>query len=376
MIVVLCESVVLKLPQGYKINCFFQFAQVKLHFKSDFVLESRNKMLNGKFYTGLPENMMNRGPNGIDRQKTNMYWPDEENSPSIHEYSPSRRRSSNHDHSSRTSSISHDSQNSLEDVSAREMVRKQHESKIKFYDYGDSQLPPSRTITATSVAQTSRDSSDVDCSQLKLQALKSRIEFYDFVGEDNTTHNPTGLYSMVNKQSTTKTKEHSRDNALQQAHSHSDLADGHNLAAKIHSDSNTDTFYHPNGWSPHGQNRDQSNNQMVVKPTVSSTALVDKNKKSLQNKLQTPSEIDISCVDLNLVKNSVVDTQTTFPRYSRHNSRETEPEPPNEARKMAHRHLHSNISFGSTTSAQTNTRKPASIRESAVCRVGVGLPDL
>ncbi|XP_059609932.1 uncharacterized protein LOC132257162 [Phlebotomus argentipes] len=53
-------------------------------------------------------------------------------------------------------------------------------------------------------------------------------------------------------------------------------------------------------------------------------------------------------------------------------------EVPNEARLRAHQHLKSSISFfnDTTTGANTSERKPLSIRDTAVARVGVGLPDI
>ncbi|XP_055679878.1 muscle M-line assembly protein unc-89-like isoform X2 [Lutzomyia longipalpis] len=53
-------------------------------------------------------------------------------------------------------------------------------------------------------------------------------------------------------------------------------------------------------------------------------------------------------------------------------------EAPNEARLRAHQHLKSSISFynDTTTAANASERKPLSIRDTAVARVGVGLPDI
>ncbi|XP_055699176.1 uncharacterized protein LOC129799375 [Phlebotomus papatasi] len=51
---------------------------------------------------------------------------------------------------------------------------------------------------------------------------------------------------------------------------------------------------------------------------------------------------------------------------------------PNEARLRAHQHLKSSISFynDTTTVVNASERKPLSIRDTAVARVGVGLPDI
>lgn len=398
-------------------------------------------MLNGKFYTGLTEKMMNRGPNGIDRQRTNFYVPEEENSPSIHEYSPSRklqgRRPSSRESSSRTSSISHDSQNSFfDDVNTRDLVRKQQASKIQFYDYDKTYEAPSRTITPSSVGRNlSRESPEADLSHRKLETLKSRIEFYDYVDEGAPAktstpkqHRDSAGQLPLPRESEARPANKSRDsNFVQDTY----YAPGEN---------NSRTDGRTNGGAiNHSTAEGQQYQQQQPQPPVTRRVPIEI-KRPIQEKSRIPengstrvtsvpvlkkqlstSVIDLSTLDLGdpeleelkklkpPTKNDIHKKLATFQtevRVANHSnsdniyranrsvdSYDSPPprsqvrrpaaavvaEPPNEARRNAHRHLQSSFSFGAAGASpqpSESTRRANSIRDTAVCRVGVGLPDL
>lgn len=440
---------------------------------------------------------MNRGPTGVDRQRTNMYWPEEENTPSVHEFSPSRnlnggrrRPSSSRDSSSRTSSIS--SQSGLfDDVNTRELVRKQQESKIQFYDYDQAHVPPSRTITPSSVARNlSRESPEADHSDRKLETLKSRIEFYDYVDEgpppaatrpvpdngrrESERRPPPPSTTVVNK---------SRDsNFIQETYAPEDRTDGrvakssntattanttrttinHNIHAdKQHSQQRSTQPPAPArrvpiesvDYAKEEQDRISSQTRIRTGDLIKSAAaakkplsssVIDLSTLDLDDpeleqlkKLKPPSKNDIQKklasfhTEIRVAPNSRSDrdrydrspprstihhhsilvdqarsdgmrqsnsANTTTSASNNHNNSAGDrrdgrnrdpvkvlrgsvavvgPEAPNEARRNAHRHLHSSFSFGDAQpAASRDSRRPNSIRDTAVCRVGVGLPDL
>lgn len=406
---------------------------------------------------------MNRATNGIDRQRTNMYWPEEENSPSIHEYSPSRNggngRPSSRASSSRTSSVSHDSFG--DDVNTREMVRKQQESKIQFYDYDQSVVPPSRTITPSSAAKNlSRESPEVDPTNRKLQTLKSRIEFYDYVDEappapprGNSRGNATkdaARGAGISESETRSVNKATRDsNFIQETYAPEDRTDGRTTTTTTKKSGRTINHTPTSNRSQKVENHSQSNiRQVPIKVEAQET-----NRKSpsspgynlVQRKQLSSSVIDLSTLDLDdpeleqlkqlnaaktPSKNEINKKLATFHteiRVSNNNSNKSpvssnsgaknsppqvnlhadhdddddrsakrltrnrdpvSPTPssctedaPNEARRMAHRHLQSSFAFGKEPAKDTNGagslgRRSYSIRDTAVCRVGVGLPDL
>lgn len=414
---------------------------------------------------------MNRVPNGIDRQRTNMYWPEEENSPSVYEYSPSRniRRPSSRESSSRTSSISYDSQNGLfDDVNTREMVRKQQESKIQFYDYDDSNVPPTRTITPSSVCRNlSRESPEADLSHRKLETLKSRIEFYDFVDEGAPKAQSTPRSRM--RESEPRSPEvpavhMSRDsNSARETYAPEDRTDGRSTTTNakstrtINHGDYSDTqksaqtrrvpieITHRRQQSPEQEKsraavkardppapRSVASAKKQLSSSVIDLSTLDLDDPELEElkKLKPPSKTDIhkklatfettirstNSRSTDNSYNSPPQTRVQTPSTTDHAEKQHrdnqvngmrhvgaqddrrrdgrnrdpiktaavvvangDPEPPNEARRMAHRHLQSSFSFGGAREDNNNNnggRRPCSIRDSAVCRVGVGLPDL
>lgn len=339
------------------------------------------------------------------------------------------------------------------------MVRKQQESKIQFYDYDDTYVPPSRTITPSSVSRhLSRESPEAEASHRKLETLKSRIEFYDYVDEGDAP-------LVVDRRSSGR-----RDSQLGSRESESrsvavnketyapeeDRTDGRttiNHSAQVVAQKSTNTTSdkisrslaprEPIGEMPRTplQKKDlrstESKRQIKLSSSVIDLSTLDllddpeleelkklrgPNKNDIERKLATfHTEIrEATRNDSNhRSSRSHVDRQTTPPRSTvirtvlvndqsqqpertingmrQKTSNNRNPDPvqrpvpsrqtsveedvPNEARRMAHRHLQSSFSFGDAPPKQPppgvgGARRPASIRDTAVCRVGVGLPDL
>lgn len=89
-------------------------------------------MLNGKFFTGLPPKMIDRGTPRPDRQKSNFFWPDEsDESPG----SPSPRKSQS---SLKTTQKDQRITPNTEEITPKNLYHKQLKSKIEFYDTVDS----------------------------------------------------------------------------------------------------------------------------------------------------------------------------------------------------------------------------------------------
>lgn len=90
-------------------------------------------MLNGKFYTGLTANQMNR-VRGPDRQKSSFFWPDETDtvpSPNNRSGRASRPSATNHTPSPKSSTAP---STPAGDSKAKELFNKQLTSNIGFYD--------------------------------------------------------------------------------------------------------------------------------------------------------------------------------------------------------------------------------------------------
>lgn len=310
-------------------------------------------------------------------------------------------------------------------------MRKQQASKIQFYD--KTYEAPSRTITPSSVGRNlSRESPEADLSHRKLETLKSRIEFYDYVDEGAPAK--------------TSTPKQHRDSAGQLPLSRESEARSANKSR----DSNfvQDTYYAPgeNNSRTDGRTNGGAINhstaegqQQQPQPPVTRRVPIEI-KRPIQEKSRIPengptrvtsvpvlkkqlstSVIDLSTLDLGdpeleelkklkpPTKNDIHKKLATFQtevRVANHSnsdniyranrsvdSYDSPPprsqvrrptaavvaEPPNEARRNAHRHLQSSFSFGAAGASpqpSESTRRANSIRDTAVCRVGVGLPDL
>lgn len=150
-------------------------------------------MLNGKFYTGLTENQLNRSA-GPNRQKTNFFWPDDRERPANNATS---NRSRNND-------VARKYNESGELVrNPKELFKKQLSSKIQFYDTTDSsKTPPSvrkqnqRRELNRNVYEKNFHNNSNDNSPLKPKTFESKIEFYDFV-DTNKPKEPTTKFNAT-----------------------------------------------------------------------------------------------------------------------------------------------------------------------------------
>lgn len=340
-------------------------------------------MINGKFFSGLTDKMMNRGGSGPDRQRTNMYWPDEEDSVPANEYShtpTSRQRTpSTRTSSSRNSSIGYDSQ-SENDVNTKELVKKQQESKIKFYDYDKDYVAPSRTITPSSVGKNlphTQDQTDNKVNR-KLQTLSSRIEFYDFAEDKRNKPSGSSRQSLSSPQGPTHTP---AVEIAKPANNQQTRVVNHEIKVE-----------HEDGVKSRGLKKQISSSVIDLSQLDLSDFEIEELKR-----LKRPSkdEIDrkLSSFNSNLQaqkqqqKTVNGTTESRRPETRTITARNTPngndmADAPNEARRNAHRHLKSNIFMCDDVQPPNNKqstdsqRRAYSIRDTAVCRVGVGLPDL
>lgn len=143
----------------------------------------RRKMIKGKFYTGLPEKMMNRS-RGMDRQQTNFYWPDESEA----EETPTRKvRPTNARASPMTSAtVNNYSPSATGDIKPKELFHKELSSRIEFYDNVDAKTPEARRrrfkkIDNVNLNNLNNADNQYVPEKKKLETFSSKIEFYDFV---------------------------------------------------------------------------------------------------------------------------------------------------------------------------------------------------
>lgn len=137
-------------------------------------------MIKGKFYTGLPEKMMNRS-RGMDRQQTNFYWPDESEA----EETPSRKVRPT-TKSPMTSAAVNNSSTAKDDIKPKELFHKQLSSRIEFYDNVDAKTPEARRrrfkkIDNVNLNNLNNADRQYVPEKKKLETFSSKIEFYDFV---------------------------------------------------------------------------------------------------------------------------------------------------------------------------------------------------
>lgn len=145
-------------------------------------------MIKGKFYTGLPEKMMNRS-RGMDRQQTNFYWPDESEA----EETPIRKvRSTKANVSPMTSATVNNSMVANDEIKPKELFHKQLSSRIEFYDNVDAKTPEARRrrfkkIDNVNLNNLNNADSQYVPERKKLETFSSKIEFYDFVDATKPT---------------------------------------------------------------------------------------------------------------------------------------------------------------------------------------------
>lgn len=88
-----------------------------------------------KFFSGLPQRLEKRAGQGPDRQRTQFYWPDDENKPEVQKVTPHRRlsRSSSRD----SSAWEMNSEQEQQQAMVKDRKNKQLQSRIEFYDFVD-----------------------------------------------------------------------------------------------------------------------------------------------------------------------------------------------------------------------------------------------
>ncbi|KAH8306359.1 hypothetical protein KR018_009021 [Drosophila ironensis] len=152
-------------------------------------------MLNGKFYTGLPPKMVERQAVKVsNRQESHFFWPDDSGLDSAVENRVKRRNSQQIERPlERQASV----QDSPTEVDTRRMFHKEFaSSSIQFYDNlqsNPSNRPALRrgirtaiTPKLTEIKPQEVPDNEVDTSKRRQQAYTSKIQFYDFVNEDDT----------------------------------------------------------------------------------------------------------------------------------------------------------------------------------------------
>lgn len=140
-------------------------------------------MLNGKFYTGLTANQLNRS-RGPDRQRSSFFWPDETDS-----VPPSPRRNTRQSINRNSVERSTPERPSQErDINPKELFHKQLTSKIEFNDPEPS--PKRNNTTAKQNISYRQNTSQNNESFSKPDTFTSKIEFYDYAEESPKTSTP------------------------------------------------------------------------------------------------------------------------------------------------------------------------------------------
>lgn len=138
------------------------------------------EMIKGKFYTGLPEKMMNRS-RGMDRQQTNFYWPDESEAEETtnRKVRPTTARAS----PMTSATVNNYTSTATGDIKPKELFHKQLSSRIEFYDNVDAKTPEARRRRFKKIDNVNLNNADRQYvpEKKKLETFSSKIEFYDFV---------------------------------------------------------------------------------------------------------------------------------------------------------------------------------------------------
>lgn len=449
-------------------------------------------MLNGKFYTGLTANQLNRSA-GPNRQKTNFFWPDEkETTPKT--ASP---RSRNSDVVARKYNESGEMRN------PKELFQKQLTSKIQFNDGSDVSKTPPSVRKHNQKRELNRNVYEkinnfhVNGTPTKPKTFESKIEFYDFVETekpkeaaakfnstkmvhekkrisfddndewDNTKkgilknrdvrvrveHNvpiDISAHRSLNRNNGTKLQlSKSMDNVAKVKLSMNDECNAKNdranemtnqlnklninnkekinFSRRIDQRNEVDIDYHPKGYNEHSKynippvrriDRQSQRNSFhglnndnfeLIEERHSTTKNYDDNRYARRNSdqydhsersnLRKHLHSKNNTFNDRLQANAIDETDefheettkkpTTMPENIRYRDEPRNErvvnikrsstinganDYPNEARRRAHTHLQSNIFFQDDERLQQ--QRPLSIRESAVTRVGVGLPDI
>lgn len=133
-------------------------------------------MLNGKFYTGLTEHQMNRS-SGPNRQKTNFFWPTEEDKQPVSSVSTRSKKSDVERKYNESNDVVH---------KPKELYTKQLSSKIQFYDNVDASKTPPSVRRQNQRRESNRIAYEKNNNILvngptKPNTFESKIEFFDYV---------------------------------------------------------------------------------------------------------------------------------------------------------------------------------------------------
>lgn len=140
-------------------------------------------MINGKFYTGLTNEMMSRGRTVVNRQESHFFWPDETHVESV----SSRAKRTNSKPGPITTNNNNNTETTQSDIKPKELFRKQLSSGIEFYDNVNAKTPESqrRRIKKIDNINLNNNYTDFQPTKKKLESFSSKIEFYDFEHEKN-----------------------------------------------------------------------------------------------------------------------------------------------------------------------------------------------
>lgn len=139
-------------------------------------------MIKGKFYAGLPSEMMTREKT-VNRQETHFFWPDETDAESV-----SSRPKRNFSKPTPNATINNNTDTTQSDIKPKELVRKQLSSGIEFYDNVNAKTPEARRRRFKKIDNINlNNNNDIDFQpeKKKLETFSSKIEFYDFEHENN-----------------------------------------------------------------------------------------------------------------------------------------------------------------------------------------------
>lgn len=152
-------------------------------------------MIKGKFYTGLPSEMMARS-RVVNRQNTNFFWPDETDMVSVTD--KSKRTPAKVSPAPNVTNFNNDTSNSP-DIKPKELFRKQLSSGIEFYDNVNAKTPESRRRRFKKIDNVNLNNNDGQYQPegKKLETFSSKIEFYDFEHEKDVKTGQNGRNGRI-----------------------------------------------------------------------------------------------------------------------------------------------------------------------------------
>lgn len=147
-------------------------------------------MIKGKFYTGLPSEMMAR-TRTVNRQQTHFFWPDETDSESV-----SSRTKRTVNKPAQITTNNNNAATTQSDFTTKDLVRKQLSSGIEFYDNVNAKTPEARRRRFKKIDNinvNNNNDADFQPERKKLETFSSKIEFYDFEHEKKNVNNERPL---------------------------------------------------------------------------------------------------------------------------------------------------------------------------------------